>query len=143
MLNLCVEPGGYLQWMEGDMPRYISRIRTSGSDPAKYPAMYHLEQMHIGQMVSAVESGSILWITELGEHFEEHKLQDVESVVYEVDKKYWRAWTETLLLIQEEMAAQLNRSELKSLIEKAGMELKLGAVNPTLMPKVVIGRKAL
>jgi hypothetical protein len=129
--------------MEGDMPRYISRIQNSGSHSTEYPAMFHMEQLHIAQMVPAVASGSIEWITALDKYFERHGLQDVQSIVYEVDKKYWRAWTETLLLIQEEIASQLDHPELKALIEKAGEELKIGAVNPTLMPKVVIGRKAM
>jgi hypothetical protein len=129
--------------MEGDMPRYISRIQTSGSNASKYPAMHHMEQLHITQMVPAIESGAVQWITDLNKYFEKHGLQDVESVVYEVDKKYWRAWTETLLLIQEEIASQMDSPESRALIEKAGGELKMGAVNPTLMPKVVVGRKAL
>lgn len=129
--------------MEGDLPRYISRLRTSGSDAAKYPAMYQLEKMNIDKMTPEAASKSIQWMTELGEHLEKHKLQDVKSFVYEVDRKYWRGWTETVLLVHEEYATKMNLPEQKNLIEKAGMELKLGAVLPSAWPKVVIGRKAM
>jgi hypothetical protein len=128
--------------MEGDMPRYMSRIRTSGSDPAKHPNMHALEQLHLSQMQAAEAGGTIQWITTLNKHFEKHGLLNVELVVYDVDKRFWRAWTETLLLILEEMAVQLNQPALKEMIQKAGAELVTGAVNPTLMPLVVVGRKA-
>jgi hypothetical protein len=136
------EPGGYLQWMEGDMPRYLSRVRICGSDPAKHPNMYALEQLHLSQMKSLEEAGSIQWITGLDKYFEKQGLLEVKSLVYDVDRRYWRAWTETLLLILEEMAAQLDQPALREMIQRAGGELVTGAVNPTLMPLVVVGRKA-
>jgi hypothetical protein len=105
--------------------------------------MYNLEQMHISQMKKSQKDGSIKWITDLGKHFEKYGLQDINSIFYDVEKKYWRAWTETLLLILEEMAFQMDQPVLKDLIQKAGAELALGAVNPTLMPLVVVGKKPL
>jgi hypothetical protein len=134
------EPGGYLQWMEGDIPRYISRILDHGSDITQHPNMYALEKVHMSQMEIAEFARSITWITDLGKHFEKHGLQNVNSTIYHVEKKYWRAWTETLLLILEEMAFQLDQPELKDLVERAGMELVAGAVR--LMPiSVAIGQK--
>lgn len=94
-------------------------------------------------MEKAASAASIRWITELAMHFEKGGLQNVEYIVYDVDRKYWRAWTETLLLILEEMAFQVNQPGLKEMAEKAGAELALGAVNPTLMPVVCIGQKPL
>jgi len=127
--------------MEGDMPRYIERIRTQGSNSVKYPNMHALEQLHVSQMVQAESAGSIKWITGLGGHFEKHGLRNVQAIRYEVEKTYWRMWTETLLLIIEEMAFQMDQPVLKEMVEKGGVELVSGAVNPTLMPLVVIGQK--
>lgn len=129
--------------MEGDLPRYIARIRTQGSDPATHPQMYALEQLHVSQMEKAASAGSIQWITDLNEHFDAGGLQNVHKFVYEVDRLYWRSWTETLLLILEEMAFRMNEPKLKVMIENAGEELVSGAVNPTLMPIVVVGQKPL
>jgi hypothetical protein len=105
--------------------------------------MYALEQLHLSRMQTAEAGGAIQWITALDEHFEKHGLLNVVSVAYDVERRYWRAWTETLLLILEELAVQLDQPALKEIIRKAGAELVTGAVNPTLMPLVVVGRKTL
>jgi len=78
-------------------------------------------------MSGLASSGAIQWITDLGKHFEKHGMQNVKSIPYEVERKYWRGWTETLLLILEEMADKLNQPMLKKMIGDAGAELVLGA----------------
>jgi hypothetical protein len=127
--------------MEGDLPRYLTRLRTSGSNQTLHPNMYALEQLHLSQMQEAEAGGTVQWITKLDEHFEKQGLLDVKKVVYDVDKKYWRGWTETLLLILDELAVQLEQEGLRDMVQRAGAELVTGAANPTLMPLVVFGRK--
>jgi hypothetical protein len=140
LIVMLAEPGGHVQWMEGDMPRYICQILDRQSDMAQYPNMCALERVHTSQMENAEFARSIAWITNLGQHFDMHGLQGVSSTVYHVEKKYWRSWTDTLLLILEEMAFQMDQPELKNLVERAGMELVAGAVS--YMPILVtIGQK--
>lgn len=127
--------------MEGDVPRFLQRIRDNPSSATDFPAMHAFEKMSMAQMDTSEAIKSSGWITDLGHHFGQHEFTDVRNLDYDVPRKYWRTWTETLLLIGEEMADQLGNEELKTLIKRVGAELARGAVNPTLFPTVVIGKK--
>ncbi|OCK76944.1 S-adenosyl-L-methionine-dependent methyltransferase [Lepidopterella palustris CBS 459.81] len=139
-LMSMLEQGGYLQWQEGNMPAHIARQTASPSSPTDFPHMHAFEQYHLNTL-SMQPPGINDWITELGERFEKHGLKDVKQLTYEVPRKYWRAWTETLLLIVEEFADRLDNAGLREVVKRAGAELKKGAVRPNLMPIIVIGRK--
>jgi len=137
-----IEPGGYLQWTEGNMPARITRHTTQPTDPAHFPAMHAFEQFHL-QMLKKQPPGINDWVTQLGAHFEKHGLLGVACKEYSVPKRYWPAWTDVMMLILEEVGTSAGMPGLLELVRKAGAEVRLGAMQTTLWPVVCVGRKPL
>jgi len=136
------EPGGYLQWTEGNMPAYITRHTTQPTDPTCFPAMHTFEQFHL-QTLKRQPPRVNDWVTQLGAHFEKHGLLDVAYEEFSVPKRYWPAWTDVMMLILEEVGMLAGMPELLELVRKAAAEVKLGAMQTTLWPVVCVGRRPL
>lgn len=137
-----LKPGGYLQWQEGNMPAYIARQRESPSSPNIFLYMYAFEQFHLKALAMRPPHVND-WITALGDYLTAQGLEKVKCQTFKVPKKYWRSWTEVLLLIAEEVASRMGSEEYAAIVRGVGGELTKGAIQPNLMPIVAVGRKPL
>ena len=60
---------------------------------------------------------------------------------YVPEKKYLRGWSETKLMLGEELSAMTKSKELHGLVMAAASEILKGATTPNIFPVVAIGKK--
>lgn len=101
--------------------------------------MHELQQMHKEQLSKL--GGAFAWVKELDKHFRSHGFQDVQKNEYKVDSRFSRSWTETALLVLQELAVTMGDTEKEKLVPRASAEMQKGALNPNVAPLLVVGRK--
>ncbi|KAK8075451.1 hypothetical protein PG997_010114 [Apiospora hydei] len=145
-----LKPGGYLQWEESKVDRFLIESPPSAGIPS-------VACNTISRMLKAGSDGQghdNSFIDKLDQVVTEYGFEDVHFKVFEKRKQDYKGWTEDFLMVWEELAdmfplkaqapdSPVTRESFTELFQKAvaeteqGVAIHLGTIN------TVVGRKAM
>jgi hypothetical protein len=124
--------------MEGDSVSFVERAPDTPVDKEKYPNGFSIEQFFCGRTPVTYS-----WAWKIDELLENEGLEDVSVNSYTPSKRYFRVWTNIILMVIGEYASATASQELKDMVVGAASELKRGLILPCLFPMVALGKKKL